>query len=113
MLTLIQHVENKDSSVRELLDFNTMRLDKLYGKVKTHEMEQEQRRVIYGISTVDSKNYELLKITASGYKELDLMIDKLKSKANILFEVEMDDRNMFGDKNDNYTLEQLQQLDHD
>ena len=41
-----------------------MSLEKLYGKLRTYEMEQEQRVIIYGSGTVDSKNTALLKTTA-------------------------------------------------
>ena len=44
MSTLLSHLENKENSVRERLDFKTMSLEKLYGKMKTHEMEQEQKK---------------------------------------------------------------------
>ena len=64
MLTLPSHLENKANSVRERLDFKTMSLEKLYGKMKTHEMEQEQKKIIYGSGAVDVKNAELLKTTA-------------------------------------------------
>ena len=47
MLTLPHHIENKALSIRERLDFKTMSLDKLYRKMKTYEMEQEQRKIIY------------------------------------------------------------------
>ena len=49
MLTLPSHLDNKSSSVRERLDFKTMSLEKLYGKMKTREMEQEQKKIIYGV----------------------------------------------------------------
>ena len=63
MLTLPHHVEHRVSSIRERDDFNTMSLEKLYGKLKTYEMEQEQRVIIYGQGTVDSKNAALQKTT--------------------------------------------------
>ncbi|XP_074342461.1 uncharacterized protein LOC141680026 [Apium graveolens] len=64
ILLLPHHLENKASSVRERVEFETMTLEKLYGKLKTHEIEQEQRKIIYGGGTIDSKNVELLKTTA-------------------------------------------------
>ena len=64
MLTFPHNLDNKANSVRERLDFKTMSLDKLYGKMKTHEMEQEQRNIIYGSDAMDIKNAELLRTTA-------------------------------------------------
>ena len=41
-----------------------MSIERLYGKLKTHDMEQEQRQIIYGPGTVDNKNTAMLKTTA-------------------------------------------------
>ena len=41
MLTPPHHVEHRVSSIKERDDFNTMSLEKLYGKLKTYEMEHE------------------------------------------------------------------------
>ena len=73
MLTLPSHLVNKGESVRERLDFKTMSLDKLYGKMKTHEMELEQNKIIYGSGAVDTKNAELLKTTALVASERTLL----------------------------------------
>ncbi|XP_074328193.1 uncharacterized protein LOC141666092 [Apium graveolens] len=100
MLVLPHHLENKASSVRERVAFETMTLEKLYGKLKTHEMEQEQRKIIYGGGIVDSKNAELLKTTALP-----------KSKDETLLEVEMDDGNLSGSPSDYYTTEELQSME--
>ena len=59
MLTLPHHVEHRVSSIRKRDDFNTMSLEKLYGKLKTYEIEQEQRVIFYGQGTVESKNATL------------------------------------------------------
>ncbi|XP_074342515.1 uncharacterized protein LOC141680098 [Apium graveolens] len=56
ILVLPHHLENKASFVRERVDFETMTLEKLYGKQKTHKMEHEQMKIIYGGGTVDRKN---------------------------------------------------------
>ena len=53
MLTLPSHLEHKISSIRERDDINEMSIERLYGKLKTHEMEQEQRQIIYGPGKVD------------------------------------------------------------
>ena len=40
MLTLPSHVEHKAQSIRDMVNFNSMTLEKLFGKLKTYEMEQ-------------------------------------------------------------------------
>ena len=83
MLTLPEHLEHKVSSIQERNDFNTLSLKKLYGKLKTHKMEQEQRKIIYGTGIVDRKNDELLKITAltaSSYREPKAKVVKPQNK---------------------------------
>ena len=71
MLTLPSHIEHKISSIRERDDINDMSIERLYGKLKTHEMEQEQRQIIYGPGTVDNKNTTLLKTTALVVRNVD------------------------------------------
>ena len=48
MLTLPSHLEHKISSIRERDEINEMSIERLYGNLKTHEIEQEQRQIIYG-----------------------------------------------------------------
>ena len=48
-----------------------MSIESLYGKLKTHKMEQEQRHIIYGPGTVDDKNTTLLKTTALVVRNVD------------------------------------------
>ena len=94
MLTPPAHLEYKVSSIPERNDFNTLSLEKLYGKLRTHEMEQEQRKIIYGAGTVDIKNDELLKIialTASSYRKPKAKVVKPQNKKDMFFEAEMDD----------------------
>ena len=47
-----------------------MSIERLYGKLNTHKMEQDQRQVIYGPGTVDNKNTTLLKTTALVMKDV-------------------------------------------
>ncbi|XP_074342639.1 uncharacterized protein LOC141680265 [Apium graveolens] len=78
-LFLLHHLENKASSFRERVDFETMTLEKLY---------------------------------ASGIKELDITTEKPKSKAETLFEAEMDDGSLSGNPSDYYTIEELQGMEY-
>ena len=94
MLTLPAHLKHKVSLIREKTDFNTLSPEKLYRKLKTHEMEQEQSKIIYGAGIVDRKNDELLKttaLTASSYRETEAKAVKPKNKKDEIFEAEMDD----------------------
>ena len=70
MLTLPSHLEHKISSIRERDDINEMSIERLYGKLKTHKMEQEQGHVIYGPGIVDNNNIALLKTTALVVKDV-------------------------------------------
>ena len=63
MLTLPSHLEHKISSIRERDDINDMSIERLYGKLKTHEMD--------GPGTVDSKNTALLKTTTLVVRNVD------------------------------------------
>ncbi|XP_074352748.1 uncharacterized protein LOC141691896 [Apium graveolens] len=113
MLTLPTHLISKGDSVRERLDFKTMSLDKLYGKMKTHEIELEQKKIIYGSGAVDVKNAELLKTTAlvaSKHKDLDKTAEKSKTNDQVLCDAEVDDGNLSGDPRDYYTMEELQDM---
>ncbi|XP_074376921.1 uncharacterized protein LOC141718435 [Apium graveolens] len=48
LLALPSHLDNKAETVHERVDFKTMKLEKVYGRMKTHEMELDQKRIIYG-----------------------------------------------------------------
>ncbi|MGI4673516.1 hypothetical protein ACR2XN_29035, partial [Klebsiella pneumoniae] len=48
MLNMPAHVTEKLSSIRERDDFTTMPLERIFGKLRTHEMELEQKAIMYG-----------------------------------------------------------------
>ena len=58
------HLVVKTETIRERSDFRTMTLEKLFGKLKTFEMELEQRKIIYGGGSTESKSMALQKTTA-------------------------------------------------
>ncbi|XP_074377221.1 uncharacterized protein LOC141718736 [Apium graveolens] len=95
MLTLPTHLISKEDSVRERLDFKTMSLDKLYGKMNTHEMELEHKKIIYGTSK---------------HKDLDINTEKPKTNDQVLYDAEVDDGNLSRDPRDYYTIEELQDM---
>ena len=78
MLTLPSHLEQKISSIREKDYINEISIERLYGKLKTREMEQEKRHIIYGPGTMDSKNTALLKTTALVVKDVVLMETRIE-----------------------------------
>ena len=114
MLTLPSHVEHKAQSIRERDDFNQMSLEKLYGKLKTYEMEQEQRAIIYGSGTVDSKNAALQKTTALVAAEpLEVESKALVagSGRETIIEAETDVVAQGANEDDYYTLEELEDME--
>ncbi|XP_074323365.1 uncharacterized protein LOC141660290 [Apium graveolens] len=114
LLTLPSHLDNKAETVCERVDFKTMKPEKVYGRMKTHEMELDQKRIIYGNKSSDAKNAELLRTTApvaSKHEDLDITVEKAKSQTNVLFEAEVDDGNLTGDPSDYYTMEELKQME--
>ena len=107
MLTLPAHLEHKVSSIRERNDFNTLSLEKLYGKLKTHEMEQNRGRSFMVLEQWTARNDELLKttaLTASSYREPKAKAVKPQNKKDEIFEAEMDDGDLQCDESEYYTL---------
>ena len=60
MLNLPIHLNDKISAIRKAKDMSTMNLDKLYRRLKTYELELEQRKEIYGISKQRHKSTALV-----------------------------------------------------
>ncbi|KAK1360161.1 hypothetical protein POM88_044635 [Heracleum sosnowskyi] len=82
MMTLPHHVEHKSSSIREKIDFTKMSLEMIYGKLKTYEMEQEQR------------------------------VQTLRAGKEVIIEAEMDSVNLGVDESVYYTLEELEKMEN-
>ena len=115
MLTLPSHLEHKISSIRERDDINEIFIERSYGKLKTQEMEQEQRQIIYGPGTVDSKNTTLLKTTALVVKdvaETETRIEKPVAEKQEVVEAEFTETSQDGDEDDFYSMEELEQLEN-
>ena len=90
-------------------------LKDLYGKLKTHEMEQEQRQIIYGPRTVDSKNTALLKTTTLVVKDVvvtETRIEKPVAEKQEFVEAEISENSQEGDEDDFYSMEELEQLEN-
>ena len=115
MLTLPSHLEHKISSIRERDDINEMSIERLYVKLKTHEMEQEQRQIIYGPGIVDSKNTALLKTTAlvvRSVDETDSRVEKPVYDKQEVVEADYTESTQGSDEDDFYTMEELEQLEN-
>ena len=115
MLTLPSHLEHKISSIRERDDINEMSIERLYGKLKTHEMEQEQRQIIYGPGTVDNKNTTLLKTTSLVVRDVDeteSRVEKPVSDKQEVVEADYIESTHGSDEDDFYTMEELEQLEN-
>ena len=117
MLTLPAHLEHKISSIKERDDINEMSIERLYGKLKTHEMEQEQRQINYGPGTVDSKNTALLKTTSSCSEgmlmRLESRVEKHVAEKQEVVEAELhSDHLKKVVKMTFYSMEELEQLEN-
>ncbi|KAK1356538.1 hypothetical protein POM88_049794 [Heracleum sosnowskyi] len=114
MMTLPGHVEHKSSSIRERIDFIKIPLEMIYGKLKTYEMDQEQRVIIYGPGTVDNKNTALASSAAPVVNEpttSDIEVQTPRAGNDVIIEAEMDSANLGADESDYYTLEELEQME--
>ena len=114
MLTLPHHIEHGVSSIRERDDFNTMSLEKLYRKLKTYEMEHEQRVIIHGQETVYKKKVALQKTTALVAEETKALSAKVETTVTgreLIIEAEIAMGDQDGNDDDYYTMEELYQLE--
>ena len=60
MLTLPTHLEHRITAIRESRDMNKVSLERLYGVLKTYELEQIQKNEIYGMGRVASTSTGLV-----------------------------------------------------
>lgn len=114
MLTLPHYMENKASFIRERLDFKIMSLDKLYEKLKTREIEQEHRAIIYGSDTADNKNKVMLQSTrlvAKYYKNPEVELRRVPTIKDSNIEIDITENEEAINDSDFYTLEELKQLE--
>ena len=91
-----------------------MSIGRLYGKLKTHEMKQEQRQIIYGPRTMDNKNTTMLKTTtliARNVDETETRVEKPVSDKQEIVEAEFTESTQESDEDDFYSMEKLEQLE--
>ena len=60
LLTLPTHLEHRITAIRESRDMNEVSLERLYGVLKTYELEQIQQKEIYGKGRVVSTSTALV-----------------------------------------------------
>ena len=60
LLTLPTHLEHRITAIRESRDMNEVSLERLYGVLKTYELEQIQQKEIYGKGRVVSTSTTLV-----------------------------------------------------
>ena len=60
LLTLPTHLEHRITAIRESRDLNEVSLERLYGVLKTYELEQIQQKEIYGMGRVVSTSTGLV-----------------------------------------------------
>ena len=60
LLTLPVHLEHRITAIRESRDMNEVSLERIYGVLKTYELEQIQQKEIYGHGRVDSTSTGLV-----------------------------------------------------
>ena len=92
-----------------------MFIERLYGKLKTHKMEQEQRQIIYGLGTADSNNTTFLKTIALVAKDVDETETRTKkpvAEKQEVVEVEFIETSQDSDEDDFYSMEELEQLEN-
>ena len=107
MLTLSTHLEHKISSIIERDEINEMSIERLYDKLKPHEMDKEQRQIIYGPGIVDIKNTALLKIIALIVKdvaETETRTEKPIAEKQEVVEAELKETSQDGDEDDFYSI---------
>lgn len=88
-------------------------MDIFYGKLKTYELEQEHRAIIYEPGSIDNKSLALAKIIALVAHVPETSKVKVTSPkaANDILEAEIEEINDEADDSEDYTLEELQQLE--
>ena len=59
LLTLPTHLEHRITAIRESRDMNEVSLERLYGVLKTYELEQIQQREVYGRGRIVSASSEI------------------------------------------------------
>ncbi|KAL8098292.1 hypothetical protein AgCh_031164 [Apium graveolens] len=112
LLTLPAHLEHRITAIREARDLSEISLDRLYGVLKTYELEQIQQKEVYGNDRMVSTSTALV---AEGQQQqqsqqLERMVQFSKGEENELV-AEYDPPTTNQSSDDFYSLEELEQLE--
>ncbi|KAL8126837.1 hypothetical protein AgCh_013946 [Apium graveolens] len=112
LLTLPTHLEHRITAIREARDLSEISLDRLYGVLKTYELEQIQQKEVYGKDRMVSTSTALV---AEGQQQqqsqqLERMVQFSKGEENELV-AEYDPPTTNQSSDDFYSLEELEQLE--
>ena len=112
LLTLPTHLEHRITTIREARDLSEISLERLYGVLKTYELEQIQQKEVYGKDRMVSTSTALV---AEGQQQqqsqqLERMVQCSKAEENMLV-AEYDPPTTNQSSDDFYSLEELEQLE--
>ncbi|KAL8113483.1 hypothetical protein AgCh_020703 [Apium graveolens] len=112
LLTLPTHLEHRITAIREARDLSEISLDRLYGVLKTYELEQIQQKEVYRKDRMVSTSTVLV---AEGQQQqqsqqLERMVQCSKAEENMLV-AEYDPPTTNQSSDDFYSLEELEQLE--
>ncbi|KAL8119695.1 hypothetical protein AgCh_016979 [Apium graveolens] len=113
LLTLPTHLEHRITAIREARDLSEISLDRLYGVLKTYELEQIQQKEVYGKDRVVSTSTALV---AKGQQQQqqsqqsERMVQFSKAEENVIV-AEYDPPTTNQSSDDFYSLEELEQLE--
>ena len=108
LLTLPTHLEHRITAIRESRDMNEVSLERLYGVLKTYELEQIQQKEIYGKGRVVSTSTALVAEVPQKVEEKIVQSSGLNKDA-IIAEYGVTSPNQ--SDGDFYSLEELEQLE--
>ena len=108
LLTLPTHLEHRITAIRESRDMNEISLERLYGILKTYELEQIQQKEIYGKGRVVSTSTAL--VAEAPEKQKAKVVQPSNFDKNMIIaeygETPSDQTN-----GDFYSMEELEQLE--
>ena len=108
LLTLPTHLEHRITAIRESRDMNEVSLERLYGVLKTYELEQIQQKEIYGKGRVVSATTALVAEVPQRVEEKIVQSSGLNQET-ITAEYGITSPNQ--SDGDFYSLEELEQLE--
>ena len=110
LLTLPSHLEHRITAIREARDMNEVSLEKLYGVLKTYELEQIQSKEIYGKGRIVATSTALVASAPQNEESHGLQFSDVEDAR---IEVEYGDTATDKSGGDFYSLEELDQLEDD